>query len=267
MDDALVSLTGEDALTWLQGQVTQDLRGWEVGAARDMCLCKPTGQLLAVLHGFRQHDRFLLSMDRACVSRFMQRVEDMVIMEEVEASLLPLKCVSAQGPIASEAVASGIRIPHDRSGRGGFDFWGEVGVSFVEDSVSEIVRVEAGVPQYSVDWHDKTLPPELGPDFEGKTISYAKGCYTGQEVLMRIHSRGHTNRCLVGFHSSTVVGRGAAVLLAGASVGEVTSAVWSPRFGHIGFVMVSNSALESDSLATADGVAIELASLPFVGVR
>ncbi|MFX6234584.1 tRNA-modifying protein YgfZ, partial [Acinetobacter baumannii] len=59
------------------------------------------------------------------------------------------------------------------------------------------LELRAGNPRLGGDTTQKTLPPELGPAFESRTVSYTKGCYMGQEVLMRIHSRGHTNRTWV----------------------------------------------------------------------
>ncbi len=56
--------------------------------------------------------------------------------------------------------------------------------------------MEAGIPKYGVDMDETTLAPEAG--LMATHISLTKGCYVGQEIIARIHSRGHTNRALTG---------------------------------------------------------------------
>ena len=106
---------------------------------------------------------------------------------------------------------------------------------------SEIARVEAGRPEWGLDIDDSTLPQEAGLEELG-AISYTKGCYVGQEVVARIHFRGHVNRRLMGLRAAGMRNsrRGMAVLLDadGKSVGDVRSGVMSPRFGGIALGMV-----------------------------
>jgi tRNA-modifying protein YgfZ len=105
-------------------------------------------------------------------------------------------------------------------------------------SLFDVVRVEAGWPVFGVDMDENTLPQEANLDTLG-AISFTKGCYTGQETVARIHFRGHVNRHLRGLSSVSPLSRGA-TLLDGAekAVGEVRSAVLSPRLGHIGLAMI-----------------------------
>ena len=105
----------------------------------------------------------------------------------------------------------------------------------------EIARIEAGVPRFGQDCDAKTFPPELGSAFESRYISYNKGCYTGQEVLMRLHSRGHTNRTWVGLVSESPLEVGAVLTHPNRKdAGLVTSAAFSPDYGFIGAAMVRN---------------------------
>jgi folate-binding protein YgfZ len=113
------------------------------------------------------------------------------------------------------------------------------------DSISReaynIARLEAGIPLYGADMNARTLPPEMGAQFEARHISYKKGCYTGQEVLMRIHSRGHTNRTWVGLLSDDPLEIGAPIAHSlRADAGTVTSSVFSPDYGYLGAAMVRN---------------------------
>ena len=106
----------------------------------------------------------------------------------------------------------------------------------------EIARVEAGRPEWGLDIDETTLAQEANFD-SLDAISYTKGCYVGQEVVARIHFRGHVNRHLRGLRAASAepVPTGARVYDAaadGAEVGDVRSAVASPRLGGIALGMV-----------------------------
>ena len=106
----------------------------------------------------------------------------------------------------------------------------------------EIARVEAGRPEWGLDMDDTTLPQEANFD-ELHAVSYTKGCYVGQETVARVHFRGHVNRHLRGIRSA---GESLDVPVTGATlhdasglqIGDVRSAVRSPRLGGIALAMV-----------------------------
>ncbi len=110
-----------------------------------------------------------------------------------------------------------------------------------------IARVEAGYPEWGLDIDDATIPQEANFDALG-AISYTKGCYTGQEVVARIHFRGHVNRHLRGlaFPLDGGAAPGAAPIPPGASlvddagkaVGDVRTSARSPRLGGVALGMV-----------------------------
>lgn len=98
------------------------------------------------------------------------------------------------------------------------------------------LRVEAGRPVYGSDMDDRTLPPEAG--IVDRAIDQSKGCYTGQEVIVRIRDRGHVNRNLRRLELGEIVPppRGTELLApdgSGKVVGEIRSVVQSPRFGGV----------------------------------
>jgi folate-binding protein YgfZ len=96
--------------------------------------------------------------------------------------------------------------------------------------VAETLRVEAGRPLFGVDMDSDTIPLEAG--IEDRAISFSKGCYVGQEVIIRVLHRGHGRvaRKLVGLRiAGEVPSRGASVESDGKRVGNVTSAVRSPQ--------------------------------------
>lgn len=111
----------------------------------------------------------------------------------------------------------------------------------------EIARVEAGRPEWGLDMDESTIPQEANFDELG-ALSYTKGCYTGQETVARVHFRGHVNRHLRGLRLVTDAPppapaghdplRPTLTDAAGKDVGDVRSAVHSPRLGAIALAMV-----------------------------
>lgn len=132
----------------------------------------------------------------------------------------------------------------------------------------EIARVEAGRPEWGLDMDDTTLAQEANFD-ELQAISYTKGCYVGQEVVARVHFKGHVNRHLRGLRGADAPGmpRGAQLFdAAGREVGDVRSSVESPRLGPIALGMVRRE-VETGAALTArwDGGErrVEVCALPF----
>jgi tRNA-modifying protein YgfZ len=104
----------------------------------------------------------------------------------------------------------------------------------------EIARIENGRPEWGIDIDETTIPQEANLE-ELHAISYTKGCYTGQEVVARIHFRGHVNRHLRGLklgHSEPPPERAVLLSLDGKQIGDVRSSALSPRMGAIALVMV-----------------------------
>jgi folate-binding protein YgfZ len=118
-------------------------------------------------------------------------------------------------------------------------------------STWEVARVEAGRPEWGVDMDDATIPQEANLDGLG-AISYTKGCYTGQEVVARVHFRGHVNKTLRGLRAASAPPPiGAALLDAtGKAVGEVRTSLTSPRLGGIALGMVRRE-IEAGTSVTA----------------
>jgi folate-binding protein YgfZ len=110
--------------------------------------------------------------------------------------------------------------------------------------------LEAGIPLWGIDMDDRVLPPEMGPHFEAEHISYAKGCYTGQEILMRMHSRGHANRTWVGLVAVAPVDAGSRVVYEGGDSGIVTSVAPSPMLGFIAAAMLRKEATKPGEMVS-----------------
>ena len=135
----------------------------------------------------------------------------------------------------------------------------------VEQDVWETLRVEAGRPAFGIDMLDDTLPPEAG--IGDRAIDHAKGCYTGQEVIVRIRDRGHVNRCLRGLILGGVpLPPNGTELVdeAGHSRGWITSAVASPRRGGglgLGYVRREVEPPAQLFLGAPDGPLVEVREL------
>lgn len=112
------------------------------------------------------------------------------------------------------------------------------GWPLADDASLEASRIEAGLPAWGVEMNDETLAQEAALDALG-AISFSKGCYTGQEVVARIHFRGHVNRLLRRLTSSTSLPVGALVYdEAGAEVGDVRSTAVSATRGPLAIAMI-----------------------------
>lgn len=278
---SVFSVAGEDRKAWLNGQVTNELRSFLPGSSADFCLCKPTGQILALNRAGAFEQEMCVITDASAGLAWRDRFESSIIMEDVQWAEVVDNCVlTLQGPNATRRLGELVEIPAldcgvatlgkaeirlVRSNRTAFGGW-DVFVPKIQKAVIKkfkeafpevpslslaICGLEAGHPRIGTDVDAKTMPPELGPAFEARNVSYSKGCYTGQEVLMRIHSRGHTNRTWVALQADAPMKAGDRLLHMGRTeVGIVTTAFDSPRYGYIAGAMVKNQAAFDDEIVT-----------------
>ena len=125
------------------------------------------------------------------------------------------------------------------------------------------LRLEAGVPWFGTDFDERHIPHEAA--LENSHISYVKGCYTGQEIVERVRSRGHVNRRLAGlqFTGAEPPQPGTALIAGGAEVGHVTSAAFSPLLGRpIGMGYVRSEHNKLGSVLECGGAGAEVIELP-----
>ena len=149
----------------------------------------------------------------------------------------------------------------------------------LSDEAAEALRVEGGVPRFHQDMDETTIPLEAG--LEKRAISQSKGCYVGQEVIIRVLHRGHGRvaKKLVGltFSGETVPGASAPEPADGPAEGNdkpaesgskaprVTSAVFSPSLKRpIALAYVPRDAAEPGTEVLASGVTAKVTALPFV---
>jgi folate-binding protein YgfZ len=218
------AVRGADRIDWLQGQLTQDVASLEVGKWKRTAILSATGQMTADGAVWILANEVVLGIDRLATG-VAELLSSRIIMEDVRLAPVEGEWLSlVDGFVAGQQV-----LPMDHVGTNGFD------ILNASESVSETIdyetaRIEAAVPLAGVDYDAKTLAMELGPHFVSTRIAFGKGCYTGQEVVERIQSRGHTNRQWVGLRSDE--------RFSGADGVRVTSSALSPNFGHIALAFV-----------------------------
>lgn len=149
----------------------------------------------------------------------------------------------------------------------------ENGICSLDRGSWEVLRIEAGTPLFGVDMTEETIPVEVG--IHTRAIDFEKGCYTGQEVIIRLRDRGQVNKNLrrISLGDSEVPDGGMELFAssegsAGRSVGWVTSACRSPRFNQtIALAMVKRGVQEGQEvflggLGGPSGTVVALESPP-----
>lgn len=129
--------------------------------------------------------------------------------------------------------------------------------------VLEVLRIEAGIPRVGSELDEDVLPAEV--HLNERAISVDKGCYTGQEIVARIESRGQVQHLLVGlrFEADALPEVGAVVEADGRRTGELTSACHSAVHGAIGLAFVRRAHAVRDCQVSVDGSAARVVELPF----
>jgi folate-binding protein YgfZ len=140
--------------------------------------------------------------------------------------------------------------------------------AWVGEEAYDVLRVEAGIPRYGIDFTEDNLLLEVGlPD----AVSFTKGCYLGQEVVERIRSRGHVNKKLVGLaiEAQESASPRDVIFSADKPVGAVTSAVQSTALGKpiaLGYVHKDCWNPGTSLIVNHGGISLaaRVAELPFV---
>jgi tRNA-modifying protein YgfZ len=247
---AVLRATGKDAQDYLHRMTTQDVNRLAPGASAYAAVLNAKGHLLADAHVLVEADGVVLVLDAAAAPEARAHLDKFVIMDDVAfEDLSPeLRLVPMLGPAAGAklaARASGERqIANGRRGAPCVDLLVaadraealraaavEQGATGLDADELEALRVLAGVPRFGADMDSSRLPMEAG--LTSAAISAGKGCYTGQEVVLRATVRGHLQRGLVQLTLPPGAAPGTALTAGGQEVGAVTSAVDTPE-GRIG---------------------------------
>lgn len=250
--DRVVHVRGDDARSWLNGQVSNDVRELSEEAACYALALTVKGRIVSDLWALAEGaEGMALVLPKARCEATLERLDKHIIMEDVE--LTPdaeLEVFTVQGPRASEVVMAAREAPLRRYRCArltaeGIDLW--VARAQAEALFEQLVRaavavgggvlgdpswaeahVALRVPRLGVDFGEDSYPQEAG--LGSRALSFSKGCYLGQEVVYMLENRGQLPRRLVQLEapSGAVIEPGAPVLDGeGKRVGEVTSATVS----------------------------------------
>lgn len=247
----LIAVWGKEAVPFLDGMITNDMKTLEDGQQMLAAFPNAQGRLLAVVRVLRQGERFLIETEGATREKVYQNLFRFTyagdfFVEDLTAQFRYFEFFGYVPPV--ELGEGGVRYEGGRSV--GCFVGSNVANTFLEtlaqleivqisDKMYETLRIENGIPLYGVDMDETTIVPELGLD---GLISYNKGCYIGQEIIARIHFRGHVAKQLTGL----IMSEPGAIAIGsdltspdGKNAGRITSATYSPKLEkHIALAYV-----------------------------
>ncbi|MBI2903227.1 MAG: aminomethyl transferase family protein [Candidatus Methylomirabilis oxyfera] len=270
----ILDLRGKDSTRFLNGTVTSDIKSLKAGSGQYAAMLNIHGKLIADMRIYKVADGFWLDLHQELTPKVLQAINRHLIADQVEVRdrSADFLLLALQGPASVELLAQlGIRgvkdleeYQHLETTIEGIPVWvirasetGEEGFVLVTEAGAAVavwkallqagyhdrlrpvgmealntLRVEAAVPWYGIDMDENDLLQEVG--LEGRAASFSKGCYVGQETVVRIAHRGRVNRHLVGLvvGGGDVPEAGATLRYQGREVGRITSAVHSPALNR-----------------------------------
>jgi folate-binding protein YgfZ len=287
-----LALTGTEAKSFLQGQVTNDVESLTPGTGCYAAFLTPKGKMLGDVRILDIGDELLLDTERVALQELFNMIRRFSIGYDVqlhkrtlEQGLLSLVGPEALATAGLEQLAAAPEHTHARAELGGVavrairtdvgvDLLCDaerstvlrsalegVGVPPVDEPVVECLRVEHGRPRYGIDLDDTVIPQEAG--LNERAVSFSKGCYVGQETVARLNYRGKPNRHLRGLRLSGRAQSGEPLRLGDREVGHLGSVAESPRFGWIALALVRREAPVGSTVTVGDGLSAEVVDLPF----
>lgn len=288
----LIAVSGKEAVQFLNGLITNDVAKLESDNWMSAAFPNAQGRLLAVVRVIRFGERFLFETEEATREKVFQnlfrftyagdfKVEDLtenfsfVSVRGREISNFKYKIPTENEIIGAKfADESGFLIRALRAD--GFDVFlpkpskesfinelNNLNAVKLGNEMREVLRIENGIPLYGADMDETTIVPELGIE---NLISYNKGCYIGQEIIARIHFRGHIAKQLTGLILETEARRGDELKsLDGKNAGKITSVTFSPKLGkYIALAYVRYDYLAEDTELKTNEMTATVKPLPFV---
>ncbi|MBS0660257.1 MAG: folate-binding protein YgfZ [Verrucomicrobia bacterium] len=231
-------LTGADRVRFLHGQVSSDVRALRAGESQYACVMTAKGKMCADIFVHAEPEALLLDADPSLREELAARLEryliaDDVVMTDVTDELALLHVIPPR-PDGRRTQRLGVDgsdhfVPVSERAA----FLAELALPLLSEAEQELRRIAAGVPRWGLDLAPDTIPVEAG--LEERALCYTKGCYIGQEVISRLKSIGQVNHRLVRLRSAGELTVGEKLLdAAGATTGEVTSAIADPHGGWLG---------------------------------
>lgn len=256
-DLCVVRVQGDDARTWLNGQITNDLRPLVPEGSVYALAITVRGKIMADLWVLDRGPHLVLLLPEAARHAVLESFERQIIMEDVE--LVPetsTRVISLQGPLASKLVEQIQPRPRDTHvadelGNGGLyvlvaeselpillaqivEQAHALSGAVVDDVGFELARVRAGRARFGRDFSDQQYPQEAG--LKDRAVSFNKGCYLGQEVVCTLENRGRLTReltRLVGNGDVTPNSDAEVFDAQGHAIGRLTSVVRDPDSNQV----------------------------------
>lgn len=272
-DRGRIRLSGADRRSFLQGLLTNDVASLQPGSGCYAAMLTPQGRMISDMDVLDVGEHVVLVVPAATAARLVEHFENSIFTEDVAAADVSaaMRQMSVVGAAAVTAlgliVPPGVSAPYasrdcELAGERVVIYvdpvWGiparEVigperaiasvrsslvasGIQAIDPQMLEPLRIEHGTPLFGVDMDEDTIPLEAG--LEERAISFTKGCYVGQEVVIRVMHRGHGRvaRKLVGFAlpdaaRDALPPPGTSLSADDRDVGKLTSIAWSERLGH-----------------------------------
>src|SRR5262249_14786613 len=308
-DRGRIVVSGADRASYLQGLLTNDVVALTAGSGCYAVYLTAQGRMIADMWVYETGALMLVTVNGDVKDAVLAKFDQFLFSEDVQlgdvtTTFAQIAVVGPEaaaviaraiGTIAADALAglaehgnvradwSGTPVIVTRvtdTGEPGFDLYverdrsaaltaalGAAGGVDVDDQTAETLRIEAGVSRVRRGMDEETIPLEAG--IESRAISFTKGCYVGQEVIIRVLHRGHGRvaRRLVGLRidGSSAPAPGAKVLAAEREIGAVTSAAFSPALNQpIALASVRGGVVEPGPSLAIDGAQALVSALPFV---
>jgi folate-binding protein YgfZ len=231
VDRGVLVVTGRDRATWLQGLVTNDVEALADGQSCYAAYLTPQGRMITDMNILARGPHLLLDLPAPLAASLRDRLDGLIFAEDAQ--------------VSDESANLFVWTVFDPAkGPDPFVVFAERGQSPASPEVDldtyEVVRIEDGIPKFLVDMTEATIPLEAG--IEDRAISFTKGCYVGQEVIVRVTHRGggRVAKRLVRWKatagkptggdkpSGLSIAPGARIVSGDRDIGRVTSAAFSP---------------------------------------
>jgi folate-binding protein YgfZ len=226
-DRGVLAVSGADRAAWLQGLLTNDVESLKEGEVRYAAYLTPQGRMISDMHVMADRDRILMAVPGTLAPALRDKLDGLIFSEDAkvtdESAQLAAWTVIRQDEFVE---VIGAALPAEYAG-----------LTEVTLDTYEVIRIERGVPRFLADMNEDTIPLEAG--IEDRAISFTKGCYVGQEVIVRVTHRGggRVAKKLVrwtGDESADVVPLPESRLFSfDKDIGRVTSAAFSPNVNRV----------------------------------
>ena len=287
-DRGVLAVSGPDRLIWLQGLLTNDVAALRPGESRYSAYLTPQGRMISDMRVANERDQTFLEVPASLAESLRARLDSLLFSEDarIEDISSAIAVLDVHGPEANVPAAlnvlatirdaaygvPGITVLVPRADEpAAVDAILATGAIETTLETLDVLRIESGTPLFLVDMDEHTIPLEAG--IEGRAISFTKGCYVGQEVIVRVMQRGHGRvaKKLVGLllPKDTPAHAGDLIHGHGREIGRVTSATWSPALHRpVALAYVHRDFVDRGSpveVATSSGsAAVTVTTLPLV---